>query len=199
MKFSQSEIRDLLIKFYPYLKEKEVEILLSISSYKVFKSKEIILKSGRKDKKFFITLKGSVRSYSIVDGVEYNCHLRSEGFLMGDARSFGDDQISLLNTEAITDCHVLIFDMGELEKIAFGTPQMMRFYLNLMKEIIVVFSHRIHTFVTMNASERYDDLMKWNPLYLESTYDKHLASFLGITPLTFHRVKNKKKLSSHIK
>lgn len=192
MKFSPSEIRDLLIKFYPCLQEKETEILMSISTYKEFKSKEIILKSGRTDKNFFVTLKGSARSFSIIDGEELNCHIRAEGFLMGDARSFGDDQISLLDTEAITDSHVLIFDMGELEEIALKNPQMMTFYLNLMKEIIVVFSHRIHTFVTMNAAERYDDLMKWNPLYLKSTYDKHLASFLGITPLTFHRVKYKK-------
>jgi CRP-like cAMP-binding protein len=193
MKFSDSEKRDLVIKFYPYLEKKDADILLSISTYKVFKKNEIILKSGRKDKKIFIILKGSARSFHLIDGVEFNCHLRSEGFLMGDARSFGDDQVSILDTEAITDLHALIFDLGELEEIALKTPKMMTFYLSLMKEIIVVFSHRIHTFVTMNAAERYDDLMKWNPLYLKSTYDKHLASFLGITPLTFHRVKKKKK------
>lgn len=192
MKLSKSEIQDLLLKFYPYLKEKEAIILMSISTYKIFKSKEIILKRGRKDKKFFIALKGSSRSYTIVDGVEFNCHLRSEGFLMGDAKSFEDDHVSLLDTEAITDSHVLIFDMGELEEIALKNPEMMIFYLNNMKEIIVVFSHRIRSFVTMNATERYLDLIKWNPLYLKSTYDKHLASFLGITPLTFHRVKHKK-------
>ncbi len=50
MEFSKSEIQDLVIKFYPCLKEEEAEILLSISTYKEFKSKEIILKSGRKDK-----------------------------------------------------------------------------------------------------------------------------------------------------
>ena len=192
MKLSKSEIQDLLLKFYPYLKEKEAIILMSISTYKIFKSKEIILKRGRKDKKFFIALKGSSRSYTIVDGVEFNCHLRSEGFLMGDAKSFEDDHVSLLDTEAITESHVLIFDMGELEEIALKNPEMMIFYLNNMKEIIAVFSHRIRSFVTMNATERYLDLIKWNPLYLKSTYDKHLASFLGITPLTFHRVKHKK-------
>lgn len=192
MKLSKTEIQDLLLKFYPYLKEKEAIILMSISTYKIFKSKEIILKRGRKDKKFFIALKGSSRSYTIVDGVEFNCHLRSEGFLMGDAKSFEDDHVSLLDTEAITESHVLIFDMGELEEIALKNPEMMIFYLNNMKEIIVVFSHRIRSFVTMNATERYLDLIKWNPLYLKSTYDKHLASFLGITPLTFHRVKHKK-------
>lgn len=192
MKFSKSEILDLLIKFYPDLEEKEARLLMSIGTYKVFKSKEIILKRGRTDKKFFIALKGSSRSYTIVDGVELNCHLRSEGFLMGDAGSFDETPLSLLDTEAITDSHVLIFDFGELEQIALENPKMMTFYLKMMKEIIVVFSHRINSFVTMNAKERYDHLMQWNPLYLKSTYDKHLASFLGMTPLTFHRVKHKK-------
>ncbi len=192
MKFSESEIQDLLLKFYPYLEETEAKTLMSISIYKVFESKEIILKKGRNDKKFFITLKGSIRSYSIVNGVERNCHLRSEGFLMGDPGSFEENPMSLHDTEAITKSHVLLFDMGELEEIALKNPKMMRFYLKLMKEIIVVFSHRIRSFVTMNATERYEHLIQWNPLYLKSTYDKHLASFLGMTPLTFHRVKHKK-------
>ncbi|MFT5847382.1 MAG: CRP-like cAMP-binding protein [Psychroserpens sp.] len=192
MKYSKAEIQDLLIKFYPDIEEKEARLLISISTYKVFQSREIILKKERTDKKIVIILKGSLRSYSIVDGVERNCHLRSEGFLMGDPASFEENQISRLDSEAITDCHVLMFDMGEFEEIAFGNPKMMALYLTMLKEIIVVFSHRISSFVTMNATERYEHLMQWNPLYLKSTYDKHLASFLGITPLTFHRVKHKK-------
>lgn len=192
MEFSKSEIQDLLLKFYPNLKEKEAKILISISTYKIYKSKDTILKSGRTDKKTFIILKGSSRSYTIVEGVEFNCHLRSEGFLMGDPASFDENPLSLLDTEAINESHVLLFDMGDLEQIALKNPQMMIFYLNLLKEIIVVFSHRIRSFVTMNATSRYLDLIKWNPLYLKTTYDKHLASFLGMTPLTFHRVKHKK-------
>ncbi len=192
MRFSQSQIQDLLVKFYPYLEEKEARILMSISTYKIVESKEIIFKKGRTDKKSFFILKGSVRSYTTVKGVERNCHLRSEGFIMGDAASFSKNPVSTLDTEAITKSHGLIFDLGELEEIALGNPKMMTFYLNTLKEIIVVFSHRIHSFVAMNATERYLDLMDWNPRYLKSTYDKHLASFLGVTPLTIHRVKNKK-------
>jgi CRP-like cAMP-binding protein len=192
MKFSKSEIQDLLIKFYPDIEEKEARLLMSIATYKVFQSREIILKKERTDKKMFIILKGSLRSYSIVDGVERNCHLRSEGFLMGDPASFEENPMSKLDSEAITDCHVLMFDMGQFEEIAFENPKIMALYLTMLKEIIVVFSHRISSFVTMNATERYEHLMQWNPLYLKSAYDKHLASFLGITPLTFHRVKHKK-------
>ena len=189
MEYSYKELKEFVSKYYPYLKNKEVDVFLSITKYEIFSKKDLILKKGRSDKKIFIILKGSARSYTIVNGVEFNCHLRSEGFLMGDANSFSDDPISLLYTEAITDIHLLMFDLGELEKKGFENPALMTFYLKLMKEIIVVFSHRIETFVTMNSKERYLDLIRWNPKYLESTYDKHIASFLGITPLTLHRVK----------
>lgn len=195
MEFSKKEILELLLKFYPNLKEKEAKALQSISTYKIFKSKEIILSKGRKDKKIFIILKGSSRSYLTIDGVERNCHLRSEGFIMGDPKSFSDNKKTMLDTEAITESHVLIFDLDDLddlEKIALKNSRMMTFYLDIMKEVILVFSRRINSFVAMNASERYYDLKKWNPQYLKSTYDKHLASFLGITPLTFHRIKSKK-------
>lgn len=191
MKLSDKDILNLLEKYYPNLALEEVEKLFLISTYKRVRKKEIIFEKGRKDKKFFILLKGSARSFDYINGVDTSCHIRSEGFIMGDARAFGDNQVSPLITEAITDCDILLFDMGELEAIALKNPRIMTFYLNLMKEVIVVFSHRIYTFVTMDATERYNDLIKWNPLYLKSTYDKHLASFLGITPLTFHRVKSK--------
>jgi hypothetical protein len=81
--------------------------------------------------------------------------------------------------------------LDELEKLAFEDEEIMRFYVGLMKEIIVVFSRRIHSFVTRDAQGRYEDLMEWSPSYLNSTFDKHLASFLGMTPLTFSRVKRK--------
>lgn len=193
MVFSYKEQKELISKYYPYLKSKEVDVFLSITKYESYSKKDIILNKGRRDKKIFIILKGSARSYTIVNGIELNCHLRSEGFLMGDAKSFNDDPVSLLYTEAITDIQLLMFDLGELETMAFKNPALMTFYIKLMKEIITVFSHRIETFVTMNSEERYIDLIQWNPNYLESTYDKHIASFLGITPLTLHRIKKKQR------
>jgi hypothetical protein len=48
----------------------------------------------------------------------------------------------------------------------------------------------------MTPEERYLDLISWNPILIESAYDKHLASFLGVTALTISRIK--KKLN-HIK
>lgn len=194
MKLSDSEIKSLMEKYYQELEGNDLDILLSITKYEVYQNKEVIFKSGRKNNCLFFILIGSARAYSVNNkGEQLNDHLRSEGYLFGDPRVFAENEIQILNIEAIGKVHILKFDINQLEIIAFENSKLMRFYLNLLKEIILTFSHRINTFVTMNSAERYEDLIRWNPLYLKTTFDKHLASFLGIKPLTFHRIKKNEK------
>ncbi len=194
MTLSKSEIKHLVKTFYPYLKNKEVETFIKMTTYGIYKNKEIILKNGRTDKTVFLILKGSSRAYSI-DKNGYECiyHIRSKGYIFGDPRVF-TDQVQILKTEAIGETHVLKFDIEKLESLGYENPEIMKMFVNILKEIIQAFSHRIHTFVSMNSEERYLDLVDINPLYLESTFDKHIASFLGIRALTLHRIKKRLKI-----
>lgn len=192
MNFSKKEIIDSLSEFFPYLNEKVILQFLEITEYKVAKKKELILKSGRTDKYVILILEGSARAYVINDnGDELNNYIRSKGYLIGDARVFGENLDQILNVESIDVLHYLKFDIRKLESLGYDNPKLMTFYLNFLKEIVVTLSHRVHTFVTMTSKERYDDLVQWNPNYLKSTSDKNIASFLGIKPLTLHRIKKK--------
>jgi len=194
MNLSQGEIKDLVKKYFPHLREKEIELFLSISEYQFANNKEVILKSGRTDKNLIFILKGVARAYSINDkGQELNDFIRAQGHLIGDAKVFGDE-IQTLNIESIGELHFLKFDISELEDAGYNSPEIMKFYLNFLKEIILTLSYRLNTFVAMTSEERYLDLIKWNPILLETTFDKHIASFLGITPLTIHRIKKKRKV-----
>ncbi len=192
MVLSEIEIKNLVSNYFPNLKNNELDIFLSITEYHTIKNKEIILKSGRADKNLILILKGVARAYSINDkGQELNDHIRAEGHLMGDARVFGED-VQILNVEAIGDMHFLKFNISKLEDLGFKNSEIMNFYLNFLKEIILTLTYRLNTFVTMTPKERYLDLIRWNPTLIESSYDKHIASFLGITPLTLHRIKKSK-------
>jgi CRP-like cAMP-binding protein len=194
MTLSKSQIKQLVKDYFPYLKNNEVDLFISMSQYETFKNKEIILKSGRLDKYLFFILKGCSRAYSINEnGQELNCHLRAKGYFFGDARVF-ECKPQILNAEAIGETHILKFNVEELEAISYKNPKMMLFYNNLLKEIISAFSHRIYTFVSMTSEKRYLDLIEMNPMYLETTFDKHIATFLGIKPLTLHRIKKNLKI-----
>lgn len=189
MVLSNIKIKKLITKYFPDLKEKEIDIFLSISKYQYSKSKELILQSGKNDKNLIFILKGVARAYSINEkGQELNNYLRGDGKLMADAKIFGDE-IQTLNIESIGKIHYLKFDIIELEKLGFNNPDLMNFYLNFLKEIILTLSYRLNTFVAMTPKERYEDLISWNPNLIDSVYDKHISSFLGIKPLTFHRIK----------
>ncbi len=105
MRLSKSDIKDLSIKYFPNLEEKDVDIFLSITKYYSAKNKELILKSGKSDNNLIFILKGVTRAYSINNkGEELNNFIRAEGHLMGDAKVFGDD-IQTLIIESIGDIH----------------------------------------------------------------------------------------------
>lgn len=193
MKISEQEIKAIMAMYFPLLEEEVIDIFLSISTYTYVKNKELIMKSGRLDKNLIFILKGVARAYTIdKNGQEINNYIRAEGHLMGDAKVFGDE-IQKLNIESIGEIHYLKFNITELESIGYNNPKVMHFYTDFLKEIILTLAYRLNTFVTMTPEERYLDLITWNPILLETAFDKHIASFLGITPLTISRIKKKQK------
>ncbi len=193
MILSNNKIKELLSKYFPYLNNKELDIFMSISKYRYVKNKETILKSGKYDKAMIFILKGVTRAFSIDEsGNELNRFIRAEGHLMADANVFGDE-VQTLTIEAIGEVHYLKFDVSKLEAIGYGNSEIMKFYHRLLKEIILTLSYRLNTFISMTPEERYLDLIKWNPILIETAFDKHIASFLGIKPLTIHRIKKKNK------
>ncbi len=191
MKLSKSEIKNLIINYIPDLEEEVIDIFLSITNYKTADNKKILLKTNKTNKNIIFILKGVTRAYSIDEkGQEINNFIRAEGRLMADAKVFSDE-IQTLIIESIGEIHYLKFDVSELETLGYENPKVLKFYLSFLKEIIVTLSYRLNTFVTMTSEERYLDLIKWNPILIETAFDKHIASFLGITPLTIHRIKKK--------
>lgn len=189
MTLAKAKIKELVTAYFPILQPKEIDVLLSICTYAKAKNKEIILANGRTDNTLLVLLKGSARAYQINKaGKEITNHLRSEGYIFGEALVFSTEP-QMLDIEAIGELHFLKFDVKQLEQLSLNNENLMHFYLGFLKEVITTFSHRINTFVAMTPKERYIDLIKWNPKYLRSTFDKHIASFLGVTPLTIHRIK----------
>jgi hypothetical protein len=191
MKLSRLEIKKLIANFYPVLKDNDIEQFLSITVYKLSKRKALLLKGGGTSKQVVLILKGAARAYRIDEsGHDLNNYIREEGRIIADAKVFGND-VQILNVESISEIHYLKFDITELEAVGLTNQSLMKFYLTFLKEIILTLSHRVDTFVSLTSQKRYEDLVKRNPSYLFKTYDKHIASFLGVTPLTLYRIKKK--------
>ncbi len=189
MPLSKEEIKNILIKKQPDLTKKDIASFLKITSYKIIGAKEIIIKRGYPSKKAFLILNGTVRGYYISNaGIEKNILLRREGYLVGDAIKLFNDKYQRYTYEAIPETHVLYFNYPDFEKLAIKNPSIMQWLLNIFKEIIILQNYRIESMISMTAEERYLDLIKINPSFLEKAYAKHIANFLGITPVSLSRI-----------
>ena len=191
---SDKEINNILKEKLPSLVKKDIVDFLNITIYKKINNKEIILKSGSISKKAFLILEGTVRGYiTNKEGVEKNILLRSEGIFVADARKLFKDEPQRFSFEAIGETHILLFNYRDFEALANQNPNIMQLYLNILKEAVVRLNYRVESLITMTNEERYLDLLKLNPKFLDRVYDKHIANYLGITPVSLSRIINRIK------
>jgi len=194
-KYDYMELNELVSSIRPYfpdLSDFELQRLLAISEFKTYENKTIILNGGNMSKKAFLVLKGSVRGFVIDnEGEEKNILLRSKGIFVGDAEALFTSQPQKLTIMSMDKTMILMFSIGSFEKLADQHKGVQTLYLNSLKEAILRLTYRVNSMITMNSEERYLDLLDKNPDFLKDAYDKYVANYLGITAVSFSRIKKK--------
>jgi CRP-like cAMP-binding protein len=90
--------------------------------------------------------------------------------------------------EAILECELLIFNMVDLENLAKKNPAIFDLYIWSIKEMMAMMIYRIETMIHLSPEERYMDLLEKYPLLFQTVFNKHIANFLGITPVSLSRI-----------
>jgi CRP-like cAMP-binding protein len=194
---SDTGAKDRLKEILPNIPDEDLELLAGICDSMTFKDKEVILKSGNRLRNVFLILEGAARGF-IVDseGDEKTILLRGKGIFVADASALFLDQPQKLEIVAIGPSEVLMFQFKDFEQLALTNQKILSVYMNSLKEAILRLSYRVESMITMSSEERYLDLLKLNPSFLEKSYDKYVASFLGITPVSLSRIKKRLDLSN---
>jgi len=179
-------------QFVSNLTDEEKQKLLEISEIKAFENKGVILKSGIRTKKAFLVIEGSVRGYVLdSSGQEVNILLRSKGIFVADADAIFGDQPQKLTIVSMDKTKVLMFSITDFERLALEHQGIQALYTSSLKEAILRLSYRVNSMITMTSEQRYLDLLEMNPDFLKDAYDKYVANYLGITAVSFSRIKKK--------
>jgi CRP-like cAMP-binding protein len=185
-------LKDLL----PNMPDKDLGLMEDICTLRSFKDKDVILKSGSRKKNVFLILDGVARGFLITsDGEEKTVLLRGKGIFVADANGVFLDIPQKLEIVAVGTTEVLMFSFEEFEELAMNNENILQIYLNSLKEAILRLTYRVESMITMSSEERYLDLLKKNPAFLEKSYEKYVANFLGITPVSLSRIKKRLRLN----
>ena len=171
------------------MKGTDIDEFLAICQYKSYKNKEIIFQAGSTTRKAAFILSGVTRGYFInKEGIEKNLILRVERKFMGVPEWLLDNSPTKYTYEAIMECELLVFNLTDLEELAKKNPILFDFYSWGLKDNLITMLYRLETMIDMSPEERYIDLLDKYPLFFQTAFNKHIANFLGITPVSLSRI-----------
>lgn len=174
---------------FPFLGKEDIALFISYADYQLLGNKDRLIEAGQISRKAFFILKGMIRGYFINEkGEDKNIFLRPEHTITGAPESLFSQSPTKYTFESVTETHLLIFDYEKVLDLGYENPRIMQVFLHSYQENIQTLIYRVETLIDKAPEERYEALLKRSPQFFETAYNKHVANYLGITPVSLSRI-----------
>lgn len=165
--------------------------LEEIAIPKHFRKGELMHVSNSICKHFFIITSGISRVFYYKDGKDVTVHIAQEQESITAIDSFIQRGKSKYNIEALEDIDCITISREDIETLAAKSHEFEHFGRLFLESIYIELAERIDSLLLHISHERYEDLLKKKPELFNRVPAKHLASYLGMTPENFSRVRGK--------
>ena len=173
------------------LTQEERELTRNFFSPKKLRRRQYLLQEGDVCKYVAFVDRGLLRTYTVGDkGQEHITQFAFEGWWIGDQFSFLTGEPSTYNIDALEDCELLLLTKPAEDEMLERIPKLERYFRILLQNSLIATQKRLVSSLSQTAEERYNELISVCPETLPHRIPQHmLASFLGITPETFSRIR----------
>ena len=172
--------------------------LLQFATPKVMAASEIYIPEGKIFKKIFYIKKGILRNFFVTkSGEEKTIFFRWEGQIVAIPECIFDNQPTRQTWQALEDCELMDIDFDMVEKLSENNISLIKTRLGLAQKMLLEALKRVESFVLDKPEERYQKLIREKPEIIKRVADKHIASFIGVTPVSLSRIR--KRLASQKK
>ena len=172
--------------------DKELEIVLQRFKAENFKKKTNLLSAGKTAKEvYFILISGCMRLFYEKDGEDISAFFFTEGMFAGAYDSFISQKPSRHSIEVIEECQVLTISFKDLQDLFIEFPKMNEFVRKVLEERFVELHQLFTSYILDSPEERYLNLLTHRPDLLNRIPQHQIATFLGITPVSLSRIRNR--------
>lgn len=178
------------LKRYSFLHLEDLKMLNNLASIRKFKKGDILVRSGEASQSIFIVVKGLLRSYAMTsDGDEMTLTFAHEGMELADPNAVFANKAALASIEALEPTIVILLDSIKLEALSKKYHRLTYIQNHALKRIVVQAAERIHFFTVLSPEERFLYIQKEQPELIQRVPQKYLASYIGVTAVSFSRIK----------
>ncbi len=137
-------------------------------------------------------LEGLVRIYYIDQaGNEVNQHFYQANEVIAPVDALVSKEPCQYFVQALEPTRLMVANYSELSKAGEESPELLRLEIKMLQTIFMKSARREAQLLLGNAEQRYRWFCKEYPELLERIPQYHIASFLGITPVSLSRLRKK--------
>ncbi|HPO62379.1 MAG TPA: Crp/Fnr family transcriptional regulator [Candidatus Kapabacteria bacterium] len=159
---------------------------------KEYASKTILLNEGEISRYCYFIKKGCLRQWFNKDGKDITTQFFFEGQPVASIDSFMSELPSLLTLETIEPSNLISINRENFIKLQELYPEIK---IGFQKYLFQRFRNYANLFLSRikdSPQERYEELIKNHPEILQRIPQHYIASYLGITPVSLSRIRNRK-------
>ncbi|MGZ5221110.1 MAG: Crp/Fnr family transcriptional regulator [Chitinophagaceae bacterium] len=189
---SEIELLQKHIKRFVSLTDNEWNLLVPHLEEKKLRKTQFFIQEGKKEKNISFVLEGNLRQFYTKDGEEKTTYFYFENHLMSSYISCITGQPSQLSIEGLTDCRLLVFTYDTLQTLYKQSHTWERFGRLLAEYLSIGLEERMAGLLMLSPEERYQQLLESNKQkILERIPQHYIANYLGITPVSLSRIRNR--------
>lgn len=175
-----------------HLSKKSLKDLTDLFEYKVYKSNDILCEVDTIPTKTFFLRNGCVKAY-IPSSINksYVRRIYAENIIFSSYSALIKNTKSIYNLKCITDCEILECNYEEFIKLSEKNIEVAIFIRKAIEKLYVTYINRNIDFLTLDATERYKNLVVKIPEIENYLTQNEIASHLAISKMQLNRLKKK--------
>jgi CRP-like cAMP-binding protein len=155
-------------------------------------AKTILLREGEISHNIYFIRKGCLRVWFNNDGKDISFQFFFEGQAVSSFESFFSQQPSLFSLESLEACSLIVVSRNDFDRILHLVPELKNGFIAILTQRLSNYAGLFLSRIKDNPQKRYQELIKNYPEIIRRVPQHYIASYLGITPISLSRIRNKK-------
>jgi len=179
-----------MLKSADILTDSEIASGLKYFEPKSFEKGDILIEAGKVCDWMAFVNSGVLRNFYIsTKDEEVTYCLTFPNKVISAFSSFMTKKVTFENIHALTNVELLIIRRNQYYELMDSSINWLKFSRFVAEQSYIEMENRLLTLQMETAKKRYEDLLEFNPDYLQKVPLKYLASFLGITQRHLSRLR----------
>jgi CRP-like cAMP-binding protein len=157
-------------------------------------AKTTLLLEGEISTQMHFIKKGCLRMWFNKDGKDITFQFFFEGQAVASLDSFLSSEPSMFTLETIEPSILISIGKKDFERLQKFYPKAQESFQQILFQRLRNYSQLFLSRIKDTPRERYEDLIKNHPEIIQRVPQHYIASYLGITPISLSRIRNKKQV-----